>query len=51
MSYSPRLIVPNAESCTSQSWGAFWGGMGMSSVELLCGGCGEYLRGFFDDRK
>lgn len=42
------LTAPDADR---QSWGALSEAMGLSSAELLCGACGEYLRGFFDHRK
>ena len=47
-----QLFGPDAEACSWQAWGTFWEILGMSNVELVCGGCGEYLRKIFrSDRK
>jgi hypothetical protein len=43
-----ELFGSDAEACSWQSWGTFWEILGLSHVELVCGECGEYLRGFFD---
>lgn len=42
-----ELFGLDAEACSWQAWGTFWEILGMSNVELVCGGCGEYLRDFF----
>jgi ribosomal protein L34E len=46
-----QLFGRDAEACSWQAWGTFWEIFGMSNVELVCGACGEYLQGFFNDRK
>ncbi|HEX9788068.1 MAG TPA: hypothetical protein VGB09_08575 [Candidatus Binatia bacterium] len=46
-----QLFGPDAGACSWQAWGSFWEIMGMSNVELVCGACGEYLQGFFKDRR
>jgi hypothetical protein len=47
-----ELFGDDAEACSWQAWGMSWGILGVSQVELVCGGCGEYLREFFrSDRK
>jgi hypothetical protein len=45
------LFGPDAGSCSWQAWGSFWEIMGMSTVELVCGACGEYLQEFFRDER
>lgn len=45
-----ELTGPDAASCAWHTWRAFFENMGLRRDELLCGACGEYLRGFFDER-
>jgi hypothetical protein len=42
-----KLFDHDAHDTSWQAWGAFWGITGMSSVELVCGACGEYLEKIF----
>lgn len=44
-----RLFGDNAPGFLSQGWRAFWEISGTSSIELLCGACGEYLHDIFND--
>lgn len=44
------LFGPRASSGTWQTWSAFWEIMGTSNVDLVCGGCGEYLQEIFNNR-
>jgi hypothetical protein len=44
------LFGPKGANGTWQSWSAFWEIMGTSNVELVCGGCGEYLQEIFNNR-
>lgn len=44
------LFGPKAASGTWQTRSAFWEIMGTSNVELVCGGCGEYLQEIFNNR-
>ena len=44
-----RLFGDNAPEVLWQAWRAFWEISGPSSVELLCGACGEYLHKIFND--
>lgn len=46
-----ELFGPDAEACSWQAWGTFWEILGMTHVELACGGCGEHLREFFNQHK
>ena len=54
-----RIAAPRAgKSCSIQTrkpppgkrGGTFWEIGGLSNVELVCGACGEYLKGFFDKK-
>jgi len=44
------LFAANGSNGTWQTWSAFWEIMGTSNVELVCGGCGEYLQEIFNNR-
>jgi peptide methionine sulfoxide reductase MsrB len=43
------LYDPNGANGAWQTWSTFWEIMGTSNVELVCGGCGEYLQKIFND--
>jgi peptide methionine sulfoxide reductase MsrB len=45
-----HLIGADAESSSWQSWQVFWDALGMTSAELVCGACGEYLQNIFEDQ-
>ena len=45
-----HLLGADAEGSSCQSWQVFWDALGMSSVEFVCGACGEYLQNIFNDR-
>jgi len=44
------LFGDGARGSSWQSWATFWEVFGSGHVELVCGACGEYLRGFFNGR-
>ena len=44
------LFGAAAKDASWQAWGTFWEVFSSGNVELVCGACGEYLRGFFNGR-
>lgn len=42
-----ELFGADAEACSWQAWGTFWEILGLSNVELVSSGCGEYLQDYF----
>ena len=45
-----ELFDPDAQAASWQAWETFWEIIGMNNVEIVCGACREYLKGFFDKK-